>query len=166
MSETPHFSILVAHDQQLGIGKNGSIPFRFRDDMLFFKEITQRQTIVMGRKTFESLPVRPLLNRVNIVISAHPPPSHTFPVTTFVPSFNDAILWSTQHYPRNTIFIIGGAQLYKSALFDQRCIALYITSINDTYDCDVFFPEYVGEWKVDATFLTNDLLTIQKYIRK
>lgn len=63
------FSIIVAADINNGIGKNGKLPWNIPDDLRIFRTITTNSTVIMGRKTWESLPVKPLKNRHNIVIS-------------------------------------------------------------------------------------------------
>ena len=109
------YNIIVAIDDDHGIGKDGSIPWNHPADLKQFKERTMRTTVIMGRKTYESIPNRPLKHRRNIVITKE---SLTEDVET-VPSLFEALkLAYSNDIPELTddVYIIGGAQVYKEAL--------------------------------------------------
>jgi dihydrofolate reductase len=129
---------IVALDLQNGLAKNGSIPWKSKQDMQFFKNITQDSIVVMGIKTFLSLPKqKPLPNRENIVITNKInfySPLHEFPNLQFVSmeEVKSIILCSSKR-----VFIIGGNQIYNSLL--PFCSSVFITRIQQDYECDLFF---------------------------
>jgi dihydrofolate reductase len=123
------------------IGRNGEIPWRLPDDLKWFKRVTGSSPVVMGRKTYESLPSRfkPLPGRENIILSRH---QYTdLPVTPS--SFVDVIVRSAQE----DIFVIGGAEPYEMAL--PEADEMYLTRVHTTVEGDVFFPEWnPSEWQL------------------
>lgn len=161
------YSFISAHDLNGGIGKDGKLPWILKPDMKRFRQLTcsenKTNIVIMGRKTWESLDCKPLVKRINIVIST------TLSSTTsselyifnkgayFVSSLENAIQMSSE-YKNTNIFVIGGERLYLEALSDPRCVNGYITIINKIFDCDSFFPIdsmnnyesiYDGKWELD-----------------
>ncbi len=139
-------SAIVAIDQKRGIGKNGTIPWFIKGEQLRLKEITTPHPVIMGRKTYESIPdkFRPLSGRPNIVITrdAMWDPHEDI---TIVHSIEDA-LQESKILDDKEIFILGGAQIFNEtiAITDR----VYLTIIKKDYDCDTFFPEYLQFSKV------------------
>lgn len=117
------------------LGKDNQLIWHFPQDLKFFKEQTKGHTIVMGRKTFESLPGM-LPKRHHIVISKF---GAKFPEEVEVFSSIDAFVDAYQT-KEEEIFVIGGATIYKQML--SLCHRLILTEINQSYDADVFFPEF------------------------
>jgi dihydrofolate reductase len=127
--------IIVAMAENRVIGKNNTLPWSLKADMAHFKELTTGWPCVMGRKTWESLPKRPLPGRANIVIS-RTLSATAAPGAMVFPSLQEAI----QHCAEfEKIFICGGATLYREALAVANKIEL--TLIHGQYDGDTFFPE-------------------------
>lgn len=126
--------IIVALDEQNAIGRRGGLLCRLPDDLKHFKQITGGHTVVMGRRTFESLPNGPLPNRTNIVVtSGH---AGNYPGCIVVRSLCEAVEKSPSG---KETFVIGGGQLYRSAL--PFANMLYLTRIHHTFDdADTFFP--------------------------
>ncbi len=125
------------------IGHNGTLPWHIPEDLKHFKELTTHKTVVMGRKTWESLPekFRPLPNRQNVVITRQ---------TDYVVPDNVLTFSSTEdafaQLHNEDVFIIGGAELYKQTI--DQADALEITHINQTVDGDAFFPKIdLSVWK-------------------
>ena len=115
--------------------------------MSHFKTLTtgknQKNAVIMGRKTWESIPekFRPLPNRINIVLSS----SQTeFEGAIDANSLNDALAKASS---ATNIFVIGGAQLYSEALTHSDCNALHITKVFNHFDCDAHFPDYKSQFK-------------------
>ncbi len=134
-------SIIAAINKNRGIGLNNKLLYWLPNDLKRFKALTTGHTIIMGRKTFESLPKGALPNRRNIVLSRQP---QNFAGAECFNSLDEAL----HHCSREEeIFIIGGSSLYKEAfpLADR----LYITEINDCEkEADTFFPLISAEeWK-------------------
>ena len=127
--------IIAAMAENRVIGKNNTLPWSLKADMARFKELTLGWPCVMGRKTWESLPKRPLPGRPNIVISRSLP-AEDAPGVTVVPSLQAAIQHCADYAK---IFICGGASIYREALPLANTIKL--TVIHRQYDGDTFFPE-------------------------
>lgn len=134
-------NILVAYDQQRAIGANNELPWgrSLPGDLAMFKRLTLDKTVIMGRKTFESIG-RPLPGRENIVISRNP--ALDIEGAICVNSLAAAIGTASKE-----IFVIGGGQLYEAAL--PLTDMIYATEVKATFsDADTFFPEIDHEqWK-------------------
>ncbi|WP_300367755.1 dihydrofolate reductase [Brachyspira sp.] len=133
-------SMIAAVDSNNGIGLNGIMPWgHIKEDMQFFKSITTGYPVIMGRVTFESLGLKPLPSRRNIVISSKVNnellEKHNNLFYEF--SFEDAVSKLLLE-KNNQIFIIGGESIYKRAL--DYADKVYLTHINKDYNCDRFFP--------------------------
>lgn len=128
-------SIIVAAAEDNSIGRNNDLLWRLPNDMKRFKALTTGHTIIMGRKTFESLPKGALPNRKNIVLTSRPGASYD---NAFVfPSLPAAI---ESCGDQEEIFIIGGGLVYRQAI--DIADKLYFTRVHHTYkDADTFFPE-------------------------
>ena len=142
-----NFSIISAMDENRGIGKNNALPWHLSADLKHFAEITKGGVVIMGRKTWESLPepYRPLPGRLNIVVSRSP---QDLPEGTLLAhSLDEALTLGDQAAPEKKIFVIGGATLYAEAIQHPACEELLLTEIQGTFDCDAFFPSIPSEFK-------------------
>jgi dihydrofolate reductase len=127
-------AIIVAVDRNLAIGFQNKLLFWLPNDLKHFKALTIGNTIIMGRKTFESLPNGALPNRRNIVISSNP--TLQYANAEVFPSLEAAIKNSDDD---KDIYIIGGESIYRQAL--PLSDELYITEIMDeASEADAFFP--------------------------
>ena len=124
--------IIVAFCKSFGIGKNNALPWKIKEDLQHFRKITEHHTVIMGRKTFFSLPFGSLKNRQNIVLTKNPKKYQNQENINFVQNIT--------FDPHQKYFIIGGYQIYK--LFLNHAIKLHITYIEKEYDCDVNFPVF------------------------
>ncbi len=128
-------SLVVAIAENNAIGKNNGLLCHLPADMKMFKELTTGHTVIMGRKTFESLPNGPLPNRRNIVIS-RTTAEQSYDNLIVCPSFEKALEYGKEE---DEVFIIGGAQIYDKLL--DKADYLYITWIKHRFeDADTFFP--------------------------
>ena len=133
-------SIVVAMDENRLIGKDNKLPWHLPADLVYFKKITTGKSIVMGRKTYDSIG-RPLPNRRNIVISRN---SKTLITGCEVLSSIDEMLSITKD--EDEVMIIGGASLCEQLL--PQVSRLYITKIEGKFDGDVHFPEHnEADWR-------------------
>ena len=148
--------IIVAFDSKNGIGKDGSIPWLLKSDLKHFKTVTSYSTnplkqnvVIMGRKTWESLPSRPLPNRFNIVLSRTP---RNFNGALNAISIDNALekLSTIENINMDNIFIIGGESLYEETIKMDLCEKLYITEVYDKYDCDVNFPKIPESYEITS----------------
>lgn len=149
ISKEKTFSIISAIDKNRGIGKNNGLPWHLSADLKHFSEITKGGTVIMGRKTWESLPekYRPLPERSNIVVSRT---ELTLPEGTRLAHSLEEALKIAAHPLVETLhktFVIGGATLYAEAIHHPACEELLLTEIEETFDCDAFFPDIAAEWK-------------------
>ena len=138
-------SIIAAIGKNNELGKNNDLVWHFKDDMKFFKETTTGSTVIMGRKTFESLP-KALPNRRNIVITTNK--NYEADGAEVYTSINSAL----KACENDEIFIIGGGRVYKEFL--EIADKLYLTEIDaECADADTFFPEF------DKTLYTRKKMT-------
>ncbi len=137
-------SILAAMARNRVIGQNNKLPWHLPADLKHFKFLTMGQTIVMGRKTYESIG-KPLPGRSNIIITRQA--GYAVPGATVVTSIDDALLICEETSSINgENFIIGGETLYRQTL--KICQRMYITEIQRDFEGDVFFPEFdPDEWE-------------------
>ncbi len=134
-------SIIVAINKNNGIGFHNELLYWLPNDLKRFKALTTGHTIIMGRKTFESLPKGALPNRRNIVLTSQ---NMEFPGTETFHSLAEALAACKEE---EEVFIIGGASLYAEAL--KVADRLYITEVEDAEKpADVFFPNITpDEWQ-------------------
>lgn len=154
-------TIIVAKDHKGAIGKDNQLLWHLPADLKHFKALTTGHTIIMGRKTYDSIG-RPLPKRRNIVVSRQE--GLTIPGVEVMRSLEDAIASCVQE---TEVFIIGGAQIYAQAL--PLCSKLEITLVEGNFEADTYFPAIQEEeWltlsrrenpadeqnKINYTFLT------------
>lgn len=215
----PKFDLVVACDLNRGIGKENGLPWRLPGDMKQFRELTssvrdssKRNAVLMGRKTWESIPTkfRPLPHRVNVVLSRdagyrvdgnldepihRADPSHADQHVAADPQSIaterqviaterqviakqqviaadsiESAFEKLSHREIENYFIIGGAHLYEQAVHHPSCNFLYLTQIDEIFDCDVFFPSYEQLFTLvstSKTFTENGIrYCFKKYQRK
>ena len=139
----PRVSIIVAMDEERGIGKNNDLLFRIPDDAKRVRAITSGHPLVMGRKTFGSLG-RLLPNRSHIVVTRDPNSvkALSYQPDAVISSVKEGIEKAKEFQGADEIFIFGGGQIYKEAIEQDLVVRLYLTIVKGTYDADAFFPEY------------------------
>ncbi|XP_068642405.1 bifunctional dihydrofolate reductase-thymidylate synthase-like isoform X2 [Aristolochia californica] len=147
------YQVVVAATKSMGIGKEGKLPWRLPSDMKFFKEVTlttsdpvKKNAVIMGRKTWESIPLehRPLAGRLNVVLTR----SGSFDIATaenvvISGSMSSALqLLAASPYCLSIerVFVIGGGQILREALNAPGCDAIHITEIETNIECDTFIP--------------------------
>lgn len=128
-------SIIAALDENNAIGKNNDLLCYLAADLKRFKKLTTGHTILMGRKTFESLPKGALPNRRNVVLTRNT--SFKCNGCEIVHTINEAFNICME---AGNVFIIGGAQIYK--LFIEHADRLFLTRIHHIFDADTYFPEF------------------------
>jgi dihydrofolate reductase len=134
-------SIIVAIAENMAIGKNNDLLWHIPADLKRFKQITSGHPVIMGKKTWESLPRRPLPNRRNIVITDNP--GEQIEGCEMAYSIEEAIALCN---PEEENFIIGGASVYRQFL--PHAHRLYLTFVHKSFEADVFFPEIdFSQWK-------------------
>lgn len=139
-------SLIWAMAENRVIGRSNQLPWKLPDEMAHFRRTTRGHPIIMGRKTFESMDCKPLPNRRNIVVSRS---GENFEHVETVRSIEDAIAQAGDESTDGEIFVIGGANVYRSALeFANR---LYCTIIHAKIAGDIFMDEIdFGEWSMTS----------------
>ena len=128
--------IIVAMSKNRVIGNNNQLIWKLSSDLKRFKELTTGNSIVMGRKTFESIG-KPLPNRRNIIITRNN--DYIVEGCEIVSSLEEALLLTN-----NNCFIIGGGEIYKQAL--DITDKIYLTLVHKDFEGDTIFPELGKEW--------------------
>ena len=147
--KTPMFSVVVAQCASGGIGFGNAMPWHLPADLLRFKELTTNclagkiNAVVMGRKTYESLPsnYRPLPKRLNVVLSRNPDTHESLRLTQGVAvakSIDDMMNVLPDNIDK--VFIIGGESVYLEALKNPLCSKIFLTQIESNFVCDKYFP--------------------------
>ncbi len=138
-------SIIVAIAENRGIGKNNDLLWHIPEDLKRFKRITSGHPVIMGKRTYESLPRRPLPNRRNIVITDQI--GEQIEGCEMAYSIGDAV---AKCLPGEENFIIGGASVYRQFL--PVADRLYLTRVHKSFEADVFFPEIdLSIWKLTTS---------------
>jgi len=145
MTAKKQISIIVAVAEDYGIGKDNKLLWHISEDLKHFKQITSGHTVVMGKKTFESLPFKPLPKRKNIVITDVP--NEVIEGCDMAYSINEAI---EKMDTAEENFVMGGASIYRQ--FFGLADKLYVTRVHTKPEADTFFPEInESEWKLTET---------------
>ncbi|MDS3977781.1 dihydrofolate reductase [Staphylococcus capitis] len=134
-------SILVAHDKQRVIGYQNQLPWHLPNDLKHVKQLSTGHTLVMGRKTFESIG-KPLPNRRNVVLTNNPSFKHEgVDVIHSIEEINDI---------PGQVFIFGGQTLFEEMI--DKVDDMYITVVDGMFQGDTFFPPYTFEdWEVESS---------------
>ena len=144
--------LIVAMDNERGIGKNNDLMWHLPADMKFFKETTLGHIVVMGRKNFDSIPerFRPLVGRENVVLTRN---TDFLAENCQVFHSLEACLAAYENETERFVYIIGGGQIYKQAL-QLNCVdEMYITHVDHVYGADTFFPEIdQNNWDTSVVF--------------
>lgn len=166
------FNIIVAIDEKRGIGKDGGLPWRIPEDLKRFKDITtatqssdKKNAVIMGRKTWESLPekYRPLRDRLNCVLTRDE--SLVFPEGVLTAQSFEDVFQQLESFGQKeqieSVFVIGGEQIFKKAIVSVQCQNIYVTHVLGSFNCDTFFPTFEENFILEkkmSTEYTEDLV--------
>ena len=162
------FNVILAVDINYGISKNGEIPWKSKTDIQFFKNMTEKTSlpgkqniVIMGRKTFESLPNNYLPNRTNYVITRN---KHLKcdNISTF-DSFNKAT--STALDSNNNVWVIGGAEIYDQSFRHKNIGNIYLTQFNKDFNCDLHVKLPNSKLITMNTIIDNDVEVEVSFIK-
>ena len=152
------FHMIVAHDESRGIGKGGDLAWRLPGDMAYFVSVTSNHPpetseniVIMGRRTWDSIPprYRPLKDRKNIVLTRQPQldvPSDVGVASSLAEGLQLASNWASDAI----IFVVGGGMIYEEGLLHPGCRKLYITEVEGQFECDTFFPPYQDSFELHS----------------
>jgi dihydrofolate reductase len=160
--------LIVALDNNYGIGKNDKIPWHCNEDLKYFSKLTRGEgnnCVIMGRKTYESIGCE-LKNRKNIVLSK---------TKTIESSSDNLIIFDNidkinvylNHNKFDSVWIIGGESIYREYLNRELINEIYITNIVGNYDCDSFFPnEFIHVFNEDINYKvpSKEGIIYKKYV--
>ncbi len=138
-------SIIAAIGRNRELGKDNQLLWHIPEDMKRFKDLTLGQVVIMGRKTYESLPekFRPLPDRTNIVITRN---NYWKVAGCYVVNSIEEAIKKAKEFNKE-IFIIGGASIYEQGI--KYADKLYLTIVNQDFsEADVYFPEYKNRFKI------------------
>ncbi len=165
--------LIAAIGENRELGRNNELLWHLTEDMQFFKNTTSGYYVIMGRKSFESIPpkYRPLPNRINVIISRNP--DYMYEECYTCGSLQEATELAESH-GETEVFIIGGGEIYRQALTDGIVDEMYLTHVKASFpDADVFFPEWRDEeWskeellKIDADSLNEFPFSVVHYKKK
>ena len=147
-------SLIVCYSKNRVIGKNGAVPWHYKTDLNHFKKITMGHTLIMGRKTFDSLPNN--LNGRNIIVVSHHK-SNNNTATSLTQAIK--LAKKTDDSP----IICGGAQIYKQAL--PLVDKMYITEIDEEFHGDSFFPNFNENNWTQIECVKYNLLTFKTLLK-
>lgn len=148
MKRNDNMNIIVAVDNNWGIGYKNDLLVRIPNDQRFFREKTTGNVVIMGRKTLESFPEgKPLKNRTNIVITSDK--SYKVDGAIVVHSIEE-VLRKIKNIPIENVFVIGGSSIYRQMI--SLCDTIYVTKISRTFEADTYFPnlDEMDEWKITS----------------
>ncbi len=146
-------NIIVAYDKNLAIGKDNTLVWRQSADLKRFKELTTGHTVVMGRKTYESIG-KPLPNRRNIVITRQDIKIDGVEIVNSIEDIRNI---------KEDVFIIGGGEIYKSCLI--LADRIFATEINCEIEADTWFPKIDDNWVEEGReYGTSDSKNEYNYI--
>ena len=164
-----NFKIIVAVDKNLGIGLKNSLPWKFKSDMHFFREMTigdKNNAIVMGKNTYLSIG-KNLPHRENLILSTSMD-VNTENINVFRSIRSLCDYCKTKQF--DSIWIIGGADIYKQFLDLDLINIIHVTEIDSIYNCDTFFPNvfdnYYMSQNIHENIENNIKLTFKKFYKK
>ena len=144
-------SLIVARAKNGVIGRDGDMPWRLSSDLKRFKALTSGKPVIMGRKTWESLPKRPLPKRPNIVASRNADYEvNDAWLASGLPAAYALAIAMAQKSGIDEVFVIGGAGLYQDAIAHADC--LHVTEVQADIEGDTYFPDFdETDWKETAS---------------
>jgi dihydrofolate reductase / thymidylate synthase len=174
-------NIIVAYcKQNNGIGFENKIPWLLKNDLKNFQQITSKtfkdytkNMVVMGRKTWESIPDKhkPLKNRINVVLTRNTDMKLKYNIESYKDThvkydFNEIleVVKLNKNFNISNIFIIGGETLYKMALESKEVSKIYVTEVYEDFECDTFFPK-IDENEFKLTYISKFYYESNNYYR-
>lgn len=145
-------NIIVAYCNNYGIGKDNKLPWYFKSDLRYFSKKTRgdgNNAILMGKNTWLSLPIKPLPNRDNFVLST------SLNIHNCFMSINEA----KEYFNNNNyddIWIIGGSSIYEQFINDTDVKKIYVSEIKKDYDCDTFFPKFSDDYILSSVKVCDE----------
>ncbi len=153
MGKEFNYRAIAAMAENRVIGNRNTIPWHLPEDFKWFKNTTMGASLLMGRKTFESIG-RPLPGRQTIILSRS---QFSIPNTVTVQTIDSIEAVATS----DTIWVAGGAEIYQLML--PKCSDLYITRVHQKPDGDTFFPKFEDSFTLDTVLESNTQFSIERW---
>ncbi len=170
------FKLIVAVSKNYGIGINNELPWNISEDLKHFSKTTKgngNNAIVMGRNTWDSFNGRHLKKRDHLILSTSLSIDNTSSDADadaeIIKSFStiDNVIDFINNKKYEDVWIIGGESIYKSFLELNLISECYITFVDNSYECDTFFPiELLKEWKFDEPVFVNTKQNFHVYVKR
>jgi dihydrofolate reductase len=152
----PNFYAIAAMSENRVIGNQGKIPWHIAEDFRWFKHKTMGGTLVMGRKTFESIG-RPLPGRKTVILSRS---GQSFPGTQ---TYADIETFRANEVTSSTVWVCGGSEIYQQLL--SSCSVLYLTRIKKTVEGDALFPPFEDKFSLEQVIHETDEFRVERWGR-
>jgi dihydrofolate reductase len=153
------FKAIVAMASNRVIGRCGRLPWHLPEDLRGFKRATLGHNVLMGRATWESLPVRPLPGRRNLVLSTTLPPGETAGAEVVAsPAALGALGLADETW------VIGGEQVYRAML--PACVEVRLSYVFEPYPGDAYFPPFEDDFELAETLAVYPEFEVRRYLRK
>lgn len=156
--------MIVAMTRKGGIGYKGDIPWHYSQDLKRFRKLTGNSPIIMGRKTWDSLPKQPLPNRLNVILTRDPTRVQPVCEGMTVATSTEEAIHTVKDYPE--AWIIGGQMIYEMFIQHPLLKTIDCTLIPDDYECDTFFsniPERFTQLNISKTSTRSGDLIHRSY---
>lgn len=143
------YKIVACINHALTLGKDDKLLYHISSDLKNFKTITSGGVIIMGSKTFESLPRKPLPNRINIVITRNK--DYVAEGCIVVHSIEECVELCEREYQDKECYVIGGGKIYEEFINRDLVDTMYITEVNSNEDGDTYFPNVLmntDKWRI------------------
>ena len=154
---TRNFKLIACVNEKLALGKDNQLLYRIKSDLQNFKRMTTNNVVIMGRKTFESLPNGPLPNRVNIVLTTY----SNYPAEGCIiaHSFQEVFqICSTKYFDKEW-YVIGGASTYDMFLREDAIYEILLTTVKDNKDGDTYLPSISIDSNIFPLYYQSDIQT-------
>ena len=158
-----NFNIIVAVDNKNGIGYNNTIPWYEPDDLKHFSKTTKgnlNNAIIMGSKTWESLPVQPLKNRDNLILSRKD--NENGEGFSYFKNIDD-VLKHCKNKDYDVVWVVGGAEIYKLFLDNILIDNIYLSRVCKEYECNIFFPNIPDNYRFIEKKSINNNIELEVY---
>tara|TARA_B110000261_G_scaffold150090_1_gene177331 strand:+ start:1526 stop:2044 length:519 start_codon:yes stop_codon:yes gene_type:complete len=160
-----NYKLIAAVSKDGGIGKQGHLPWRIKEDLAFFSKMTRgngNNAVIMGRKTWNSLEGKHLAGRDNYILSSTLDCQEEASGNV-IQSFDNIVTLESHIDVRkyDDVWVIGGTEIYKQYIRSDKVDTCYLTFIDESFDCDTFFPSLsLSEWKLVEV---NELTTQKEF---
>lgn len=155
-------NMIVASSSGRVIGNNNKLPWHISEELKYFKAMTNGGVVVMGRKTFESLP-KPLAGRTNLVFTRGDVDISKWCGQGYDIQKTSIFDYIEERYPKKTIWIAGGSSIYSHVLENRIAHNIYHSEIEGEYEGDAFLDVFPEEYELVGTFRTCEKFVVSKY---